>query len=141
MRGYDGGKKVNGRKRHILVDTLGLLIAVVVHTADIQDRDGGLLVFQRIKNMFTRLKLVWADGGYRGEFIASAKRIFGRRVAIILRSDAAKGFRVLPKRWIVEGTFAWISNYRRQSKDYERLPATSEALDYISMIQFMLRRI
>ncbi len=141
IRGYDGGKKINGRKRHILVDTLGLLIAVVVHAADIQDRDGGLLVFERIKNVLSQLKLIWADGGYRGQFIDKVRSQFHRRIEIVKRNDDVKGFKLLPKRWIVERTFGWLSNYRRHSKDYEGLPENSEAMVYISMIQVMLRRI
>ena len=141
IRGYDGGKKINGRKRHIWVDTLGLLIAVVVHAADIQDRDGGLLVFEKIKNMLSRLKLIWADGGYRGQFIDKVKQGFQRKIEIVKRSDNVKGFNVLPKRWIVERTFGWIVQYRRHSRDYEGLTENSEAMIYISMLQIMLRRI
>lgn len=141
LRGYDGGKKICGRKRHILVDTLGLLIMVVVHAADIQDRDGGLLVFKRLKNALCKLRLIWADGGYCGRFIFKVKILYGRRIEIVKRSDDVTGFKVLPKRWIVERTFAWIVNFRRHSKDYEYLTSSSEAMVYISMIQVMLKRI
>lgn len=141
IRGFDGGKKINGRKRHILVDTLGFILAVVVHAADIPDREGGLLVLDKIANTFSRIKLIWADGGYRGDFIWIAKSLFNRVIEIVLRKDNSKGFKVIPKRWIVERTFSWISNYRRNSKDYERLPQSSEAMVYISMIQVMLGRI
>jgi putative transposase len=120
---------------------LGLLIAVVVHAADIQDRDGGLLVFEKIKNMLSRLKLIWADGGYRGQFIDKVKQGFQRKIEIVKRSDNVKGFNVLPKRWIVERTFGWIVQYRRHSRDYEGLTENSEAIIYISMLQIMLRRI
>ena len=142
IRGYDGGgKKINRRKCHILVDTLALLIAVVVHAADVQDRDGGLLIFERIKDVLSQLKLIWADGGYRGEFIEKVKRKFRRTIEIVKRNDDVKGFKVLPKRWIVERTFGWLCHYRRHSRDYEGLPENSEAMVYISMIQVMLRRI
>jgi len=141
LRGYDGGKKVNGRKRHILVDTLGLLIAVVVLPANIQDRDGGLILLEKIQNIFSRLKLIWADGAYRGEFIASVKSRFKRKIEVVLRSDDEKGFKVVPKRWIVERTFGWLCNYRRHSKDYERYTENSEAMVYISMIHIMIKRI
>lgn len=110
-RGFDGGKKVNGRKRHILVDTLGLILIAVVHSAGIQDREGGLLLFDRIIGKFSRLKLIWADCGYRGDFITSAKGIFNRVIEVITRDG--EGFKVVRKRWIVERTFGWLVNYRR----------------------------
>ena len=140
VRGYDGGKKILGRKRHILVDALGLLMVVVVHSAGIQDRDGGLLVLDKMKGVFSRLKVIWADGGYLGKFIIGAKQNFNRNVEVIKRCDDTKGFKVLPKRWIVERSFAWLINYRRHSKDYEYLTESSEAMIYISMIQLMLKR-
>lgn len=141
--GYDGGKKIKGRKRHIVVDTLGLLMAVVVHSAGIKDNEGCILVLDKIKGIFSRLKLIWADGGYRGELIEIAKYYFARKIDVILRNDGGKGkgFKVVRKRWIVERTFGWLFNYRRHSKDYERLPETSEAMIYISMIHLMLRRL
>lgn len=141
IRGYDSGKKILGRKRHILVDTMGLLIAVVVHSADIQDRDGGILVFNRIKNALTQLVLIWADGGYRGQFVEKVRKIFHRKIEIIEKDPDQKGFVVLPRRWVVERTFAWISNYRRHSRDYELLTTSSEAMIYISMVQVMLKRL
>ena len=140
-RGYDGGKKIKGRKRHIMVDTLGLLMMVVVHSAGIKDNEGCLLVLDKIKGVFSRLKVIWADGGYRGLLIEIAKYYFGRKIDVILRSDEGKGFKVVRKRWIVERTFGWLFNYRRHSKDYERLPRTSEAMVYIAMIHLMLRRL
>lgn len=130
-----------GRKRHLLVDTLGLLMTVVVHAADIQDRDGAILVLERIIGCFSKLKLIWADGGYRGDFINFAKTLFNRTIEVVLRTDTDKGFKVVRKRWIVERTFAWLNNYRRHSKDYERLPESSEAMIYVSMIHLMIRRI
>ncbi len=139
-RGYDGGKRIKGRKRHILVDTLGLLMTVVVHLASIQDKEGGLLVLDKMKGLFSRLKVIWADGGYRGAFVEIAKYCFGRKIDIVLRKDKGKGFKVIRKRWIVERTFGWLLNYRRLSKDYERLPETSKAILYIAMTHLMLRR-
>jgi putative transposase len=141
IRGFDAGKKIRGRKRHILVDTLGLLIVVVVHSAAIQDRDGGLLVLQRICNAFGRLKLIWADAAYRGRFVELAYSTLRRKVAIVEKEPGQQGFKVLPRRWVVERTFAWISNYRRHSRDYEFLTESSEAMIYVSMIQIMLKRL
>jgi len=141
IKGYDGGKKVAGRKRHILVDTLGFIMTVVVHAADIQDRDGGLLVLQNIISKFSNLKLIWVDGGYRGDFLSFAKTLFNRTMEVVLRTDTDPSFKVVKKRWVVERTFSWLGNYRRHSKDYERLPESSEAMVYISMIHLMVRRI
>lgn len=123
------------------MDTLGLLLVIVVHTADIQDRDGAKLVLKAIKKWFVRLKIIFADGGYAGKLITWAKRYYGWTIAIVKRPDIAKGFVVLPKRWIVERTFAWLGNYRRLSKDYEYHPKTSETLIYIAMIHLMVRRL
>ena len=136
----DAGKKILGRKRHICVDTLGLILAVVVHAADIQDRNGGYEVLSAMARRFTRLKLIWADGGYAGWFVHETKRVFGRAIQIVKRSDAHK-FVVLPKHWIVERTFGWFGRYRRLSKDYESLPASSEAMTHIAMINRMLHRL
>ena len=116
-------------------------MAVVVHAADIQDRDGARLVLEQIVGIFSRLKLIWVDGGYRGEFISLAKILFSRTIEVVLRADSERCFKVIPKRWIVERTFSWLNNYRRHSKDYERLTENSEAMIYISMIHLMIRRI
>ena len=140
-RGYDAGKKVKGRKRHLLVDTLGLILLVVVTTADVQDRDGAKLVFQRIRQRFPRLKLIWADGGYRGKLIAWTQVVLNCLLEIVKRKDEVKGFQVLPRRWIVERTLGWLGNYRRLSKEYEILPETSEAMIYAAMIHIMTRRL
>jgi len=113
---------------------------VVVHAADIQDRDGGEDVLSRMVGCFTRLKLIWADGGYAEEFVKDAKWYFRRVIQIVKRSDLKK-FTVLPKRWIVERTFSWFGRYRRLSKDYESLPASSEAMIQIAMINLMLHRL
>jgi putative transposase len=132
---------VNGRKRHILVDTLGLILKVVVHSADIQDRDGAKLIFKRMKKDFWKLKLIWADGGYAGKLIGWVNRYQHCKLEIVKRSDDVKGFKVLPKRWIVERTFSWLSKYRRLSKDYEYRTDSSEAMMYIAMSHVMVRKL
>ena len=144
-RGYDAGKKVNGRKRHILVDTLGLILAVVVHPADVQDRDGAKLVLGLIRGRFSRLRLIWADGGYAGQLVewvrAPAAARDRLRLEIVKRSDDATGSRSLPRRWVVERTFAWLGRCRRLSKDYEETTASSEAFVKLAMIHLMVRRL
>jgi len=117
-----------------------MILAVVVHSADIQDRDGGEDVLAKMVGCFGRLKLIWADGGYAGEFVREAKRTFKRVIEIVKRPNVNK-FIVLPKRWIVERTFGWFSKYRRLSKDYETLPLSSESMIYITMINLMLHRL
>ena len=114
---------------------------MVVHSAQIQDRDGGEEVLVKMMGLFGRLQIIWADGGYAGEFVRTTKSVFKRTVEIVKRSDDMKGFKVLPKRWIVERTFGWLKNYRRHDKDHETLPVSSEAMIYISMINLMLHRI
>jgi putative transposase len=143
-QGFDGAKRIKGRKRHILVDVLGLLLAVIVTGADVQDRDGARTLLSILRHRFTRLRLIWADSAYTG-FLATwllwlrpCRRI---RLEIIKRSDQAKGFVLLPKRWVVERTFGWLGKYRRLSKDYEYLTASSEAMIYVAMIHLMVRRI
>lgn len=142
-RGYDAGKKINGRKRHIVVDTLGLLLTVVVTVASVQDRDGAKLVLQKLKDKLSlpRLQLVWADGGYSGKLVDWVKRTLSWTLEIVKRNDDTTGFKVLPRRWVVERTFGWLNNYRRLSKDYETFPETSEAFIYAAMIHIMVRRL
>jgi putative transposase len=132
---------VSGRKRHLAVDTLGLLLAVVVHPADFQDRDGLWLLLARMAHRFARLVRLIADGGYAGRMEQIVPRVFGWTLQIVKRSAGTRGFVVLPKRWIVERTLAWIGRSRRLSKDYEERPESSEALIYLSMIHLMLRRL
>jgi putative transposase len=139
IRGYDGGKKVTGRKRHIVVDTLGLLLCVIVHAASIQDRDGARLVLEKLKTFFPALKVVFADGGYAGKLVQWVEQLKAFVLRIIKRTD--KGFKILPKRWIVERTFGWFGKYRRLSKDYERLIENSEATIKLAMINIMIRRL
>lgn len=141
LKGYDAGKKVNGRKRHILVDTMGLLLAVVVHAANIQDRDGAKLLLAKIHNLFPRLQLIWADSGYAGQLVEWVLDFGGWILDIVKKDPQTKGFHVLPKRWIVERTLAWLGRYRRLSKDYEYLCQTSEAMIQAAMIHLMLRRL
>ena len=139
--GYDAGKKVNGRKRHILVDTMGLVLMVVVHTANIQDRDGARLLLAKAKGFFPRLQRIWADGGYAGKLIGWVQETCGWVLEIIKRNEAVKGFKLLPRRWVVERTFGWLGRFRRLSKDYERLPESSETMVYWAMTRHMVRRL
>jgi len=132
---------VNGRKRHLVVDTLGLMLAIVVHAASIQDRDGAKLVIERLRGRFPRLQLIWADGGYAGKLIEWVRSGFGWVLEIVKRSDDVKGFKVLPRRWVVERTFGWLGRQRRLSKDYEALTESSEAMIYIAMTNLMLHRL
>jgi putative transposase len=120
---------------------LGLILAVVVHAANIQDRDGAKLVLGKLCGRYGRLKLIWADGGYAGKLIEWTASLGNWVLEIVKRSDDVVGFAVLPKRWIVERTFGWIGRYRRMSKDYEMLPASSEAMILIVMINLMVHRL
>jgi transposase len=140
-RGYDAGKKVNGRKRHLVVDTLGLLIVVLVTAASVQDRDGGIRVLDRAKMAMPSLVLVWADAAYSRrtqDFASKALRIL---VQVVAKLVGQQGFVPLPRRWVVERTHAWITGHRRMSRDYERLPAHSEAMIKWAMIGLMARRL
>ena len=142
VRGYDAGKLVNGRKRHIFVDTLGMLWAVVVHSAGIQDYDGGKLVLEKAKNQtkLPRLKVLWSDSRYTSmvEWVASACQWL---LEVVRKPKGATGFVRLPHRWIVERTFAWFGNFRRLDKDHEVLPEVSEAMCYWAMVHLMARRL
>ena len=141
-RGYDGGKQVNGRKRHILVDTLGLLIALVVHAANIQDYDGARQVLQKAPQKSNRLQKVLADGIYpKNGLVEWVKQPFQFILEIVSRDKTQKGFVVLPKRWIVERTFAWLGRSRLLSREYEHLTQTSESDVYIASIRMMLQRL
>ena len=140
-RGFDAGKKVNGRKRHIVVDTLGLLIVVLVTTAAVQDRDGGRLVLDKAKTAMPSIAVIWADGGYAGRLVAFAHQLLRVTVEIVRKKDGQRTFEVLPRRWVVERTLSWISRCRRLDHDYERLPAHSEAMVHWAMIGVMVRRL
>ena len=139
-RGFDAGKKVKGRKRHILVDTLCLLLKAKVLTADVQDRDAAKMLFSEIKDQMPRLSLIWADGGYRGKLIVWVAVQCLWILEIVKRRDSLKKFIPLPKRWIVERTFSWLNRNRRLSKDYERKVESAEAFLYLSMSILMLKR-
>jgi len=145
LRGYDAGKKITGRKRHIIVDTLGLLLAVVVHPANVQDQVGAvlpLLALTERQPRFTRLKRIFADSAYgRSGLPELVMLAFDWFLQTVCRPSQEKGFVVLPKRWIVERTFGWLGRYRRHSKDYEQNTASSEAMIYIAMTHIMLRRL
>ena len=139
--GYDAGKKVKGRKRHIVTDTCGYLIFILVHAADIQDRDGAVDVLKAIRYRFLWLRHVFADGGYAGDKLRRALKGHGSwTLEIIKRSDTAKGFELLPRRWVVERTFAWLGRCRRLAKDWERSIASSTAWALIASIRMLTRR-
>jgi transposase len=140
-RGYDAGKKVNGRKRHIAVDTIGLLLCVLVTTASVQDRDGARPLLQQLTGSCHRVRLVWADGGYAGKLLDWAHTAVNTTVEIVKRSDDAVGFVVLPRRWVVERTLAWITRHRRCVRDYERLPEHHAAMVRWAMIRITSRRL
>jgi putative transposase len=145
-RGVDVFKQTRGRKRHIVVDTLGLLLLVVVHSASVQDAAGGKVVLQtlfdhikhNVHNRWCRLKLIWADGGYEN-LVAYVRQHFGWRLEIVRRPVGSKGFIVLPRRWVVERTFGWLGRYRRLARDYEHTVASSEAMTYLASIRRMLK--
>ena len=144
VRGYDAGKKITGRKRHVLVDTQGNILALKVTTADVQDRDGAKLLLNVQTVAFGWLMLIWADGGYAGKLIEHVAEIPRHRrvkLEIVKRSDDVKGFKVVPKRWIVERTFGWLIQSRRLIRDYEVKIEHSEAMIYLSMSKRMLARI
>ena len=138
-KGFDAGKKIKGIKRHIIVDTLGLILAVVIQGASVQDRDGAISVIDKMTESWKKVIKIFADGGYRGELINKVKNQFKIELEIIKR-DELHTFKILPKRWIVERTFAWIDTNRRNSKNYERLNQTSVAMVHLSAIRIMLNR-
>ena len=144
VRGYDAGKKVSGRKRHVAVDCLGLILAVMITPAAVQDRDAAKGLVEFLVNMYGRLQVLWADGGYLGTLVDWVKQLrpFGKlRLEIVRRADQSRGFKVLPKRWIVERTFAWLYKSRRLCRDYEVRLDHSEAMIRIGMIRLMLNRL
>ena len=142
--GYDAGKKVNGRKRHVLVDTMGLVWLIVVTAASVQDRDGARILLQALSTGMRRLRVIWADGGYSGvlvEWVRALRKWGEVRLELVNRSPQGKGFQRLPHRWIVERTFGWFNKWRRLSKDYEFLTETSETAIRVVMIHIMARRL
>ncbi len=169
QRGYDGGKKVRGRKRHLLVDTEGLVLKAKVHSAKVPDQDGIKLLLKGVRDRLPRLSHLWVDAGYQGRGKDWVEKVLGLSVEIVHRTPKPtsekiariwaqewakegqeidwqkllprRGFELLPRRWVVERTFSWLSQNRRMSKDYERLCATSEAFVYIAMTRLMVRRL
>jgi transposase len=140
-RGYDAGKKINGRKRHIVVDTIGMLLVVMVTTAAVQDRDGGRGILKRLAATIGSVRHVFADGGYQGQLVAIAKRAWAITVEVVRKPADQRGFAVLPRRWVVERTFSWLMRQRRLVRDYERLPATHEAIVKWAMVAIMVNRL
>lgn len=140
-RGYDGGKQINGRKRHVVVDTLGLLLGVMVTAADVGDRTAAQVLLARVADAHHRLALIWADGGYTGSLVEYCLAAFALVLAIVKRSDDQKGFVVLPKRWLVERLFAHLMRSRRLVRDVERRTTSAEAMIYWSMTMVMTRRL
>ena len=138
-RGYDAGKKVTGRKRHILVDTMGLLMAVVVTAANVSDAVGAKLLLAGLGGACKKLRRVWVDGAYRGHLLEWVLLHSRFLLQPVLRCDKKSGFVVLPRLWVVERSFAWITQCRRLGKDYETLPKSSEAMIYIAMTRLMIR--
>ena len=141
--GYDAAKRIKGRKRHLLVDTLGLVLGIAVTPANITERAGAQVVLGRVLGWFTWLRILWVDGGYTGEAFAQwVKRLRPKlAVEVIKRSDTAKGFKVLARRWVVERTFGWLMHQRRLVRDYETTESSAEAWIYIAMIRIQLRRL
>lgn len=141
IRGIDGGKRIKGRKRHIVVDTLGMLLAVVVHSAHIHDSRAGFEVLNKLRGRFPRMQIIWADKGYRGSLIEKVQQKLGWILKVVQRHRPWEGFKPLAKRWVVERTFAWFESYRRLAKEYEFLPETSESMIQLAMIRLMLKRV
>ena len=141
VRGYDGGKNVVGRKRHLLVDTDGLLIACDVSAADVSDQVGAKRLLAGLRPLQPRLALVWGDGAYGGRPLAAWADEHGVRIEVVRRREGQRGFVVQPRRWVVERTFAWLGRNRRLSKDYERRLQSAEALIKLAMVRLMLRRL
>jgi len=140
--GYDAGKKVKGKKRHLLVDTLGLILAIAVHPANLQDRDGALLVLDRhTRRLFAFLRTIFADGAYGGEKLSRAMNAASWKIEVVKPPPNQKGFEVIPRRWVVERTIAWINRCRRLAKDYENLNRTAIAFIRLASIRLMLRRL
>ena len=140
--GYDAGKKIKGRKRHIITDTLGLMLLVIVHSAAVQDRDGAVDVIKAIRYRYPWLRHVFADGGYTGPKLTDALKDNGHwTIEIIKRSDKAEGFVLLPRRWVVERTFAWLGRCRRLAKDWEKSVESSTAWATIANIRILTRRL
>ena len=140
-RGYDAGKRINGRKRHLVVDSLGLLLAVIVTAASVQDRDAAFRLLALLRERFSTISLVWADGGYAGRLVSWACQVLALTATIVKRSDDTTGFAVLPRRWVVERTFGWLLRYRRLIRDYERRLDHHEAMVLWATVTIMTRKL
>ena len=140
-RGFDAGKKINGRKRHIVTDTLGLLLVVMVTAASVQDRDAARDTVTRAAVWYPSLLLIWADSGYAGKLVDFAKLFWKVTIDIVTKKPDQRGFEVLPRRWVVERTFSWMMRFRRLCRDYERLPQSHEAMVKWAMVAIMLNRL
>jgi putative transposase len=140
-RGFDSHKMIKGRKRHLLVDTMGLVLAMVITTANVSDPAGARLLLASLAGFCKKLRLIWVDGTYRGTLLVWVAERFKFRLRPVLRDPEQKGFVLLPRRWTVERTFAWISAQRRLTVDRETLPESSQAFIYLTMIRLMLRRL
>jgi len=140
-RGYDAGKKIEGRKRHLAVDVMGLILCIVVTAASVQDRDGARPLLWRLAAGYRTITMIWADGGYAGKLVTWASQTLHRTLQIVKRPDDLHTFKVLPRRWVVERTFGWIMKHRRCVRDYERLPEHHETYLYWSMIHVMAARV
>ncbi|MFC5786787.1 IS5 family transposase [Streptomyces aureus] len=140
-RGYDGGKKINGRRRHVITDCLGLILMVLVTAADVTDRHAARAMLPHLRTRFRKITLVWADGGYTGALVGWAKEKLQLTLQIVKRSDDMEGFVVLPRRWVVERTLGWLLRTRRLARDYETRPDSSEAFIYFSQTMLMARRL
>ena len=139
--GFDGGKMINGHKRHSLTDTVGNMLNVVVTAANVSDIVGGKLLIGKVVDTFSTIEKIWADGSYRGSMVDWVRETLDAELEIVMREEGQKGFKVQPKRWVVERTFAWLGNYRRLSKDYERLTRNSEGMIYLASIKTMFKRV
>ena len=139
--GYDGEKKIKGRKRHVGVDSNGWLLAVLVTAAGVQDRDAGHRLVALLRERFSTITLVWADGGYAGRLVAWAAAVLAVTVTVVKRSDTLGGFVVLPRRWVVERTFGWLNRHRRLVRDYERRPEHHEAMVLWATTMIMTRQL
>ncbi|MFJ9034726.1 IS5 family transposase [Streptomyces sp. NPDC102274] len=140
-RGYDGGKKINRRRRHVITDSLGLLLMVLVCAADVTDRQAACGMLPRLRTRFPKITLVWADGGYAGRLVDWARQKLRLTLRIVKRSDDMTGFVVLPRRWVVERTLVWLMRSRRLVRDFETLPASGEAFIYFSQAMLLSRRL
>jgi len=140
--GFDGGKRIQGRKRHTIVDTIGCVLVVVVHAANIYDGRAARFVVPALFALLETVKKIWADGAYSGaELSAWVKAQFDCVLEVVEKKKTGKGFQVVPRRWVVERTFAWLSRYRRLNRDYERKPKSSESMVYVASSRLMLRRL